>query len=109
MRSTSSSTEYMCVTVISFLVKVPRFCSLARKLGPVKKRLHIPVLSEQITLTLPNASTLGNFLTIALRFDILKTPRASVTVVTMGRPSGMAATASDTWVEIQFSTRCECE
>lgn len=53
-------------------------------------------MSEQITLTLPNASTLGNFLTIALRFDILKTPRASVTVVTMGRPSGMAATASDT-------------
>jgi hypothetical protein len=35
-------------------------------------------------------------LTIALRFDILRTPSARVTVVTIGRPSGIAATARDT-------------
>lgn len=33
---------------------------------------------------------------MAFRFDILSTPSASVTVVTMGKPSGIAATASDT-------------
>lgn len=56
----------------------------------------LPVLSEQITLTLPSASTDGSFLTIAFRFDILNTPSARVTVVTIGSPSGIAATASDT-------------
>lgn len=56
----------------------------------------LPVLSEQMTDTDPRDSTECNFLTIALRLDILRTPRASVTVVTIGSPSGMAATASDT-------------
>lgn len=55
-----------------------------------------PVLSEQMTDTDPSDSTECNFLTMALRLDIRKTPRASVTVVTIGSPSGMAATASDT-------------
>lgn len=36
---------------------------------------------------------MGNFLTMAFRLAILITPRASVTVTTMGRPSGIAATA----------------
>ena len=55
-----------------------------------------PVLSEQITETEPRASTECSFFTIALRFDMRSTPKAKVTVVTMGRPSGMAATASET-------------
>lgn len=55
-----------------------------------------PVLSEQMTETEPRASTECSFLTIALRFDIRSTPSARVTVVTIGRPSGMAATASET-------------
>lgn len=58
--------------------------------------MSVPVLSEQITDTDPNASTDGSFFTIAFRLLILNTPSASVTVVTMGRPSGMAATARDT-------------
>ena len=67
--------------------------------GSVELRgANSPVLSEQITLTLPNASTVGSFFTIAFRFDMRKTPSASVTVVTIGRPSGMAATARDTAV-----------
>ena len=53
-------------------------------------------MSEQMTDTLPNVSTLGSFLTMALRFDIRSTPSANVTVTTMGRPSGIAATASET-------------
>jgi hypothetical protein len=56
----------------------------------------VPVLSEQITDTEPSASTECSFLTIAFRFDILSTPNASVTVVTMGKLSGIAAAASDT-------------
>lgn len=36
---------------------------------------------------------MGNFLTIARFFTILITPSAKVTVTTMGRPSGIAATA----------------
>jgi hypothetical protein len=57
-------------------------------------------LSEQITDTDPSASTECNFFTIAFRFDILNTPKASVTVVTIGKPSGIAATASDTVLEL---------
>ncbi|KNC30583.1 hypothetical protein FF38_11994 [Lucilia cuprina] len=65
------------VTVISFLV-------------------NVPVLSEQITLTQPKVSTVGSFLTIALRLAMRITPKAKVTVTTMGKPSGIAATARET-------------
>lgn len=40
--------------------------------------------------------TIGSFFTMAFRFAIRITPRARVTVTTIGRPSGMAATARDT-------------
>uniref|UniRef100_A0A2M4C4L4 Putative secreted protein n=2 Tax=Nyssorhynchus TaxID=44543 RepID=A0A2M4C4L4_9DIPT len=53
----------------------------------------VPVLSEQITVTQPSVSTVGSFFTMQCRFAIRMTPRASVTVTTIGRPSGMAATA----------------
>ena len=55
--------------------------------------VRVPVLSEQMTLTQPRVSTIGRRFTITLFFAILITPRASVTVTTMGRPSGIAATA----------------
>jgi len=42
---------------------------------------------------LPSVSTIGSFLTIAFLFAILMTPIARVTVTTIGRPSGIAATA----------------
>jgi len=64
--------------------------------GQKLRKMRSPVLSEQITLTLPRVSTEGSFLTIAFRFDIRRTPRARVTVTTIGRPSGIAATASET-------------
>ena len=44
-------------------------------------------------MKIPSVSTVGIFLTIALRLAIRVTPSARVTVTTMGRPSGMAATA----------------
>jgi len=47
----------------------------------------------------PSASTEWSFLTIALRFAIRNTPKESITVVTIGRPSGIAATANDTAIE----------
>ena len=46
-----------------------------------------------LTADLPKASTAGNFLTIVFLLAILMTPRARVTVTTIGRPSGIAATA----------------
>ena len=55
--------------------------------------VSVPVLSEQTTFTHPSVSTIGSFFTITRFFAILITPNASVTVTTMGRPSGIAATA----------------
>lgn len=65
--------------------------------------MHEPLLNAYIisyqnksfynTLDIPNVSTTGSFLTMAFLLAILITPRASVTVTTIGRPSGMAATA----------------
>lgn len=60
---------------------------------------HLPVLSEHITETDPSDSTECNFFTMALRFDMRMTPRARVTVVTIGNPSGIAATARETRFE----------
>lgn len=51
-----------------------------------------PVLSDG-SHRLPRVSTIGSFFTMTLFLAILITPSASVTVTTMGRPSGMAATA----------------
>ncbi|KAH3670579.1 hypothetical protein OGAPHI_001094 [Ogataea philodendri] len=60
--------------------------------------VSVPVLSEQITLTEPSVSTLGNFLTMARCLAILKTPSASVTATIIGNPSGIAATAKQTLI-----------
>jgi hypothetical protein len=72
--ASSPSAATTTVTVISFLVSVP-------------------VLSAHITFTQPNVSTVGNFLTMARLRAIRITPIASVTVTTIGKPSGIAATA----------------
>ena len=60
--------------------------------------VKVPVLSEQITVALPNVSTAGNFFTIAFFFTILCTPIASTMVETAANPSGIAATAKLTAV-----------
>ena len=55
--------------------------------------VRVPVLSEQITVTQPRVSTADSFFTTAFLWPIRITPMARVTATTMGRPSGMAATA----------------
>ena len=69
----------------------------------ISLRVSVPVLSEQITVTDPSASTAGSLRVIALRRAICCTPSASVTVTTAGRPSGMAATANPIAAEISSS------
>lgn len=68
---------YTCVTVISFLVRVP-------------------VLSEQMTLTDHSVSTDGSFLMSASLRTMRLTQRLRAIVTTAGKPSGIAATASAT-------------
>jgi hypothetical protein len=53
-------------------------------------------LSLQMTETEPIASMAGRRRTMALRRAIAWTPIASVIVITAGRPSGIAATATPT-------------
>ena len=60
--------------------------------------VNVPVLSLHITVHDPRVSTESNRLTIALDLDICCIPRARVNVRTAGRPSGIAATASETAV-----------
>ena len=55
--------------------------------------MRVPVLSEQITVALPNVSTAGSLRMTAFFLAILCTPRESIMVTMAGRPSGMAATA----------------
>ena len=62
-------------------------------------------MSEQITPAHPRVSTAGSFFTMAPRAAIRPTPRASTMVTMAGRPSGMAATASDTAVRNISSIR----
>jgi hypothetical protein len=58
--------------------------------------VSVPVLSEQITLTLPSVSTAGSWRMIALLRAMTVVPMARTTVTIAGRPSGMTATAIDT-------------
>ena len=60
--------------------------------------VSVPVLSEHITVLLPNVSTAGNFFTMACFFTIFCTPIANTIVDTATNPSGIAATANDTAV-----------
>ena len=60
--------------------------------------VNVPVLSEHITVALPNVSTAGSLFTIAFLLTIFCTPIANTIVDTATNPSGIAATASDTAV-----------
>ena len=68
--------------------------------------VRVPVLSEQITPAQPSVSTAGSFFTMAPRFAMRPTPRASTMVTMAGSPSGMAATARDTAVRNMNSISC---
>ena len=49
-----------------------------------------------MTLVHPKTSTEGKFLTIAFFLAIFLVPKAKQVVITIGNPSGMAATANAT-------------
>ena len=58
--------------------------------------VKVPVLSEQITLLLPNVSTAGNLRMMLFFLAIFVTPIDNIIVTIAGSPSGIAATASPT-------------
>ena len=58
--------------------------------------VSVPVLSEQMTVVHPRVSTEASLRTMAFFLAILRVPRARQVVITAGRPSGIAATASAT-------------
>lgn len=55
--------------------------------------VKVPVLSEQTVVTQPRVSTVCRPFTKAERWAMRRIPRQSVIVTTMGKPSGIAATA----------------
>ena len=56
--------------------------------------VNVPVLSLHTIDVLPNVSTAGNLLTIALCFTIFCVDNANTIVTTVANPSGIAATAN---------------
>ena len=68
-------------------------------------RVRVPVLSVQITVTEPRASTAGRRRIRAARCTIRWVPIARVTVITAGRPSGTIATAIDRATSSRSSRR----
>jgi len=58
--------------------------------------VRVPVLSEQMIDVQPSVSTDGRLRTIAFFLAIRRVPSARHVVMTAGRPSGIAATASAT-------------
>ena len=77
------------------MTRVPPEAVMTRSIV-ISERVSVPVLSEQMTEAEPSVSTDDSFLTMALRFAMRCTPIASTTDRIAGRPSGTAATASDT-------------
>ena len=62
--------------------------------------VNVPVLSVQMILVAPKVCTASSFLMITCFFDNRNMPCAKAMVATMGKPSGMAATAKATPVSI---------
>lgn len=84
------------MTVISLFVMVPvlsEHITLTQPNQIITNKNLKPNMMQEINFKLPKVSTVGNFFTIAFLFAIRITPRAKVTVTTIGRPSGIAATA----------------
>eukprot|EP01139_Manchomonas_bermudensis_P000619 Amastigsp_a683_8.p4 type:complete len:257 gc:universal Amastigsp_a683_8:1682-912(-) len=72
----------------------------------MRPSVRVPVLSEQITVTEPRVSSAGIVLTMTSCWAQRRTPRASETVTTATRPSGMTATAR---VMPTLNQRCRSE
>ena len=61
--------------------------------------VRVPVLSVRMTVVPPRVSAAMSLRTTPLRLAILSTPTARITVMDIGRPSGMAETAIATEVK----------
>ena len=66
-------------------------------------KVKVAVLSVAIIEVLPRVSAEASFLTNPFFFKILCIPKAKITVIATGRPSGMAATATATAI-VNIST-----
>ena len=86
--SINASLHKTAISKVLFLSEL--FISLTSIFPSVKVR----VLSVQIIEVLPNVSAEANFLTNPFFFKILCMPRARITVIATGNPSGTAATAT---------------
>ena len=62
----------------------------------ISPRVSVPVLSDAMTEAEPSVSTEASCFTMALWRAMRRTPMANTTERMAGRPSGTAATASDT-------------
>lgn len=65
----------------------------AKSQGRTGRRGAFSCAGVRVCVCVLSVSTMGSFLTMARFWTMRMTPSASVTVTTMGRPSGMAATA----------------
>ena len=93
LRSMSASTR---VTGIPFSRSVftERWSpATSSRVTVIRFSVSVPVLSEQMVVTEPSASTAGSFRTSDSRSSKRCAPSASVIVTTAGNPSGTTATA----------------
>ncbi len=81
-----------------------RSSPVTRRITVMRFWVSVPVLSEQMIRVQPRVSTAVSLRMMAWFFDIFVTPMDSSIVTTALRPSGMAATASDTAIMKVSST-----
>ena len=101
--TSAASVGSPCAPLSSRMASLQRVMAVASGVsGPVCSTtvilfwVRVPVLSEQMTCVQPSVSTAVSRRMTAWRLLMLVTPMLSTTVTTVARPSGMAATASDT-------------
>ena len=74
----------------------PVFVSVITSVTFIFPSVKVAVLSVAIIEVLPSVSAEASFLTNPFFFKILCIPKAKITVMATGKPSGMAATATAT-------------
>jgi hypothetical protein len=85
------------------------FCTTSVKVSLVEwytelTLVRVPVLSEQMTETDPNVSTVFNDLQRILFFFMMLATTVKLVVMAIGKPSGMKATAQETQLTMRSGT-----
>jgi len=91
------NTAVITISFSFFLLGLPSISSTA-PVTLIFPSVKVPVLSAQITFTLPKVSAAVNLLTTAFCFKIRCIPIAKITVKLTTKPSGIEATAKATAV-----------